>query len=197
MLDLTKINYIQLQIADYKLIQSEVASAYRNFIDSASVLTATSVDWSSTNLPLTYASVNNKLEKLGAKVTRARLFLSLPNSKMAAHIDGTSVVHTYWAVNIPIEVEDTDHWHEWYNYNGELVSNNDSTYTDYIRPADPSQLVTVDRLCFNTPHLVKVGTFHGVVNNSKKKRVMLSIRFDTPSIEFLLILSQKLLQRYN
>jgi hypothetical protein len=194
MLDLTKINYIQLQIADYKLIQSEVASVYRNFIDDASVLTATPVEWSTTNLPLTCNTINRHFEKLGAKVTRARLFLSLPNSTMAAHIDGTSVDHTYWALNIPIEVEDTNHWHEWYSYHGELVTNNNSTYTDYIRPADPAQLVIADRLCFTTPHLVKVGTFHGVTNNSNKKRVMLSIRFNTPSIEFLLILAQKLLQ---
>jgi hypothetical protein len=194
MLDLTKINYVQLQLDDYKLIQSEVASMYRNFVDSADVLTATSVDWTATNLPVTYKVVNSKLEKLGARVTRARLFLTLPNSTMSAHIDGTSVVDTYWALNIPIEVEDNNHWHEWYSYHGELVTNSNSTYTDYIRPADPAQLVIADRLCFTTPHLVKVGTFHGVTNNSNKKRVMLSIRFNTPSIEFLLILAQKLLQ---
>lgn len=195
MLDLAKINYVGLQLDDYELMQSEVASVYRNFIDSADALTATSVDWTATNLPLTFKTVNSKLEKLGAKVTRARLFLTLPNSTMAAHIDGTSVVDNYWALNIPIEVESTDHWHEWYSYSGELINTNNSRYTDYIKPADPSQLVTVDRLCFNTPHLVKVGIFHGVVNNSNKKRVMLSIRFDTSSIEFLLILAQKLLQQ--
>lgn len=195
MLDLAKINYVPFPIDNFKLLQSEVASMYRNFIDSADALTATSVDWTATNLPLTFKTVNDKFEKLGAKVTRARLFLTLPNSTMAAHIDGTSVVDTYWALNIPIEVEDNNHWHEWYSYNGELISNNNSTYTDYIKPADPSQLIVADRLCFNTPHLVKVGTFHGVVNNSNKKRVMLSIRFSTASIEFLLILAQKLLQQ--
>jgi hypothetical protein len=194
MIDLTKINYVPFHLANLSLIQNEVASVYRQFIDNASKITATPVEWSTTNLPITRNTINTHLEKLGASVIRARLFLTLPNSTMAAHIDGTSVDDAYWALNIPIEVEDTGHWHEWYSYQGELVTTSNLTYSNYIQPADPTQLVIADRLCFTTPYLVKVGTFHGVTNSSNKKRVMLSIRFRTPSIEFLLILAQKLLQ---
>jgi hypothetical protein len=191
MIDLTKINYVPFDLANLSLIQNEVASVYRRFIDDAVELTATPVEWSTTNLPITRNTINNHLEKLGATVTRARLFLTLPNSTMAAHIDGNNVNDTYWALNIPIEVEESNHWHEWYNYHGELLSNNNLTYTDYIRPANPNQLTVSDRLCFTTAHLVKVGTFHGVVNQTNYKRVMLSIRFSTPSIEFMLTIAQK------
>jgi hypothetical protein len=191
MIDPTQINYVPFHLANLSLIQNEVASVYRQFIDDADELTATPVEWSTTNLPITRNTINDHLEKLGATVTRARLFLTLPNSVMAAHIDGNNVNDTYWALNIPIEVEQSNHWQEWYSYHGELLSNNNLTYTDYIRPANPNQLTVSDRLCFTTAHLVKVGTFHGVVNQTNYKRVMLSIRFSTPSIEFMLTIAQK------
>jgi hypothetical protein len=165
-------NYVLFPIDNFLEIQKELQHKFSGFIEG-SILKTKIFEWSQENFGQLYDQVNKKLV-----VRRARLFLTPPHRILDYHIDGNRINENFWALNIPIDVPLADHWHEWYDYTGELTTMQDSVYTDYFVPADTTKLTISDRLLLTEPHLVKVGIMHRVVNNTDKNRLIVSIRFD-------------------
>ena len=130
-----------------------------------------------------YGPIQALATQFGISVATSRFFYTPPNSELEPHVDGKIITEKYWALNIPISVDIENHYQEWFSYDGELLVDSNQIYANSIKPKDPENLMLVDSLMLLTPHFVKVGTFHKVINNSSKGRFVLSIRFT--SSEFI------------
>jgi hypothetical protein len=180
-----KSNYFPLEIKNFKEIQYSLSVKYKRYL-SYSLLLSESVTWSEENFPGLYKEIEQHFLKFNSTVLRSRFFMTPGGRELKTHIDGTRQRDDYWALNIPIVCDTHNHWQEWFDYDGEIENLSDSIYTSYMMPKHEKQLVLVDRLTLTTPHFVKIGKFHKIVNQSTQPRLILSIRFSTGNLENLI-----------
>jgi len=184
-MNIIKSNYFPLEITNFKDIQQSLLMKYKHYLDH-NILFSESVLWSKENFLELYLEIEQHFLKFDAKVIRSRFFMTPVGRELETHIDGTRQRDDYWALNIPILCDNSNHWQEWFNYNGEIENLSDSIYTSYIMPKNEKQLVSIDRLTLTTPHFVKIGRFHKIINQSIQPRLVLSIRFSTSNLENLI-----------
>ena len=170
------VNYIPFEIDNLATIQKELHSRYVNMTNSVKLQTQ-KVDWTKENFSSIYDPIQLLANKFNVSVTTSRFFYTPPHVELEPHIDGNVITEKYWALNIPISVDNSNHYQEWFSYNGEILIDSNQVYANSIKPKEPEKLVSIDKLLLLAPHFVKVGTFHKVVNNSDKGRFVLSIRF--------------------
>jgi hypothetical protein len=178
-------NYFPLEIKNFDEIQQSLLAKYKNYLD-CDILFSETITWTRENFLELHTEIEQHFLKSDSKILRSRFFLTPAGRELDSHIDGSKPNEAYWALNIPIFCDSSDHWQEWFDYNGEMDTVSDEIYTSYIMPKDRTQLVSVDKLTLTTPHFVKIGKFHGIVNRSTLPRLVLSIRFSTNNIEKLI-----------
>lgn len=193
------INYVPFYINNWKTIKEELNSKYQIPNDINRSTGTTTYDWNFINFGELYNEVQTRFDHLGMAVHRARFFYTAPGGKLDVHVDGTNKLgHYYWAINFPVIVPETDHYQEWYSYDGEYFHNYNTSYTDSTMLTEPKKIKLIDRLIINRPYLVKVGIPHAVYNNSEHPRLILSIRFYTdPSNTIKLIKSSIAQERFS
>lgn len=180
-----KSNHFPLEIENFKEIQDLLSIKYKHHLDY-NLLFSESIEWSEESFPGLYKEVEQHFLKFNATVLRSRFFMTPAGRELETHIDGTKQRDDYWALNIPIVCDTHNHWQEWFDYDGEIENFSDKIYTSYIVPKNNDQLILVDKLVLNTPHFVKIGKFHRIVNQSTKPRLILSIRFSTVDLTKLI-----------
>jgi hypothetical protein len=180
-----KDNYIPFFINDFSRIQKILQNHYRNEYQGTS-LKAFPKEWNRENFLELYDIVDKFFKDNKSEIISSRFFFTPAGKSLGVHIDGKVQEPNYWALNIPIFCEEKDHWQEWFEYDGELQISENSVYANYILPKDPSKLKLIDQLTLTTPHILRVGVFHRVVNKSSSDRLIVSIRFNTESLDNLL-----------
>lgn len=181
-----KENYIPFHINNFDRIQKNLQDRYSNEFQGTE-LKAVAKDWTRENFLELYDFINEFFNSHNATVVSARFFFTPAGKSLGVHADGEWYEPMYWALNIPVFCSDTGHWQEWFDYHGDLNAiRENSLYTHYILPDDPLKLELVDRLTLTTPHLLRVGTFHRVINQSSEDRLIVSIRFDCNTMGKLL-----------
>jgi len=149
--------------------------------------------WCRDNFGTLYDVLENKLKRFKVYVRVARFFFTNSGKRLDVHIDGTEELgHYYWAINFPIFVEKTDHYQEWYSYDGKYRRHYNETYTDSILLEEPEKIELIDKLILTEPHFVKVGIPHSISNQSDSIRLILSIRFLTYNNNLIKILKHEL-----
>jgi hypothetical protein len=178
-------NYIPFRIDNFAEIQRSLQELYRDQFTGTS-LKAFPKDWNRKNFLELYDMVDQFFKDNDATISSCRFFYTPPGQQLGVHSDGNNYDPNYWALNIPIFTADSMHWQEWFAYDGELKKASNGVYRDYVQPANPEKLIMIDRLILTAPHLLRVGIFHRVVNNSSESRLIVSIRFQTNSLDRLL-----------
>ena len=178
-------NYIPFYIDNFAEIQKSLQELYRDQYTGTS-LKAFPKDWNRENFLDLYDVVDQFFKDNNATIIFSRFFYTPAGKTLGVHADGEKYDPDYWALNIPIFTGKSMHWQEWFEYDGELKTESNGVYRNYIQPATPENLLMVDRLLLNSPHLVRVGTFHRVINDSSNDRLIVSIRFMTNSLDQLL-----------
>ena len=178
-------NYIRFHIDNFAEIQKSLQELYRDQHTGTS-LQAFPKDWNRENFLELYDVVDQFFKNNDALIVSCRFFYTPAGRTLRVHLDGEKYNTNYWALNIPIFVPKSMHWQEWFKYDGELKQESNGMYSSYIQPLNPEKLLTIDRLMLNSPHLVRVGTFHRVINDSSEDRLIVSIRFRTNSLDQLL-----------
>jgi hypothetical protein len=180
-------NYEHFPIEDFENIRDSLSKQYSFLCDGYSNVSK-SVPWNSNTFPILFERVRNSVSDIQLKVEACRLFLTPPARVLQCHIDGREINKNYWALNIPIVIPEQDHYQEWLEYSGAIADNQDATYDAYIKPAETDKrfFKIIDRVTVDRPYLVRIGTWHRVVNNTPQYRLILSLRFDQTTTEKLL-----------
>lgn len=178
-------NYIPFYIDNFKKIQKSLQDLYREQYTGTS-LKAFPKEWSRENFLEIYDVVDKFFKDNDATFVSSRFFYTPAGQKLGTHIDGKNYNSNYWALNIPIFCGDSQHWQEWFDYDGEIENVRSGVYTDYVIPSQPEKLKLIDQLILTTPHILRVGIFHRVVNDSPENRLIVSIRFQTNMLDRLL-----------
>lgn len=179
------VNYFPLTLSNLEVIQQELYSKYSH-LATGDKLQTLKIDWTPENFLSLYAPIQELVTRYGTSVRAARFFYTPNGVELEPHVDGKDITDHYWALNVPVKVESENHYQEWFDYTGEMRFDSNQVYTDSIKPKEPEKLVLIDKLLLTTPHFVKVGIFHKVINNSGHGRFILSIRFTDP--RFIMIL---------
>lgn len=175
-------NYVPFTLDCLNVVQEELSNKYIS-LSTGDKLRTQKVEWRAENFGLLYGPIQALADQYGVSVVTSRFFYTPPYAELEPHIDGNVITEKYWALNIPISVDSENHYQEWFSYDGEVLIDSNQIYANSIKPKEPENLMLVDSLLLLTPHFVKVGTFHKVINNSSKGRFVLSIRFS--SSEFI------------
>lgn len=178
-------NYIPFHIDNFAEIQRSLQELYRDQYTGTS-LKAFSKEWNRENFLELYDIVDQFFKDNNATISSCRFFYTPSGQKLGVHSDGDNHDPKYWALNIPIFTSKSMHWQEWFAYEGELKKASTGVYSDYTQPANPENLIMIDRLVLTAPHILRVGIFHRVVNDSNEDRLIVSIRFETNSLDQLL-----------
>jgi hypothetical protein len=178
-------SYISYNIENFLEIQKILKSKYQHFLNNREKTTAI-INWSEENFPVLFNQINENFLKYKSKVIISRFFYTPPNDELGIHVDGPELNDDYWALNIPISVSENDHWQEWFLYNDELITTSNNEYSKFVLPKFYDKLIAIDRLVLNSPHFVKVGIFHRIINKSTEPRLILTIRFVSENISSLL-----------
>ncbi len=178
-LQIENINYTPFHIKNWKGLHKELSSKYHVPDNVIGDVGTSTYDWTYENFGNFYTELNQLLSHFYIEVRRSRFFYTAPNSELTVHIDGTNKLgHNYWAINFPIDVPQTGHYQEWYEYKGEYQEYFNESYTDSTLLKTPEDVKLIDSLTLTRPYLVKVGIPHAVRNYSSSPRLILSIRFE-------------------
>jgi len=178
-------NYIRFHINNFAEIQKSLQELYRDQYTGTS-LKAFPKEWNRENFLELYDVVDQFFKDNNAIIVSSRFFYTPAGKTLGVHLDGEGYNTNYWALNIPIFAAKSMHWQEWFKYDGELKQESNGVYAHYIQPLNPEKLLMIDRLMLNSPHVLRVGIFHRVVNDSAEDRLIVSIRFRTNSLYQLL-----------
>ena len=180
-------NYEPFPIEDFENIKDLLSKQY-SFLCHGHSNVSKSFPWNSFTFPKLFEAVRDCVPDISLKLEACRLFLTPPKRVLQCHIDGSAINKNYWALNIPIIIPEKDHYQEWLEYSGAIADNQDATYDAYIKPAETDKkfFKIIDRVTVDRPYLVRIGTWHRVVNNTTQYRLILSLRFDQNTTEKLL-----------
>jgi len=166
-----------VQLDSFHQGRIDLYNKYKNYFNINKVSAGPLMSWNEENFPGIFEEIDNAAKKRNVTVTRTRFFITPKGQSLGVHTDGLQLDNFAYALNIPIIFGDSDHWMNWFNYSGEIGVEESATYSNAIRPKDPSKLIIANRLTMLTPHYVKIGVFHSVNNFSDRERIILSIRF--------------------
>jgi hypothetical protein len=166
-----------VQLDSFQQGRIDLYNKYKNYFNINKVSAGPLMTWNKENFLGIFEEIDNAAKERNVTVTRTRFFITPKGQSLGVHTDGLKLDDYAYALNIPIIFGDTDHWMNWFRYTGEVGVEESSTYSNAIRPKDPSKLTIADRLTMLTPHYVKIGVFHSVNNFSDRERIILSIRF--------------------
>ena len=193
--DIEKINYVPFYINKWNVIHKELSSKYHVPTDAVKETGTAVYDWTHENFGTLHTELQRKFSQLGIDVHRARFFYTKPGCSLGIHIDGTNKMgHHYWAINFPVHVPPSNHFQEWYSYDGKYIRNYNNAYTDSTLLEEPDRVKLIDSLVLDRPYLVKVGIPHAVFNKAETTRLILSIRFYTSAENTLKIIKSSIAQ---
>ena len=166
-----------IQLESFEKGRVDLYNRYKNYFNLDKISASPLITWNKENFPGIFEEVTNSAKERNVTVTRTRFFVTPKGQTLGIHTDGTQLDNYSYALNIPIIFAETDHWMNWFHYNGETVVEESATYANAIRPKEIDKLILADRLTMLMPYYVKIGVFHSVNNFADLERIILSIRF--------------------
>lgn len=167
-----------IQLESFEQGRILLHNKYRHQFNVNKIGASPIIKWSEENFPGIFEEIDNLAKERNVEVSRVRFFVTPKGQTLGVHTDGLQLDNFAYALNIPIVFAETDHWMNWFHYNGVISVGESATYSNAIRPKEIDKLILADRLTMLMPYYVKIGIFHSVNNFSDKERIILSIRFN-------------------
>jgi len=113
------------------------------------------------------------------KFNIGRAFVTIANSSIPIHLDGTLKMKKHFALNWPVfnTNDSTMNWYDPINRDEIVVLKNEN-YSSEIPIYNKDNCRLLESFVLSRPTMVKVDTPHDVINYSNMNRVILSFRFD-------------------